>query len=217
MSVSRRQFITTGSFAVAALSLPRRVVEASEPNVTALLYEVMDFKAIADAALSAATDAGAAYADIHFRGARFEQIARLTPEEERRSEDRNPRYTLEVSFGVRALVNGYWGHAGFDGVITPAVAKGMGVDAVGQAKFAAKGKTRTVELAKTPVVNGTWQMPVEIDPFTVSYKEKYDFMVTVNDEVSRLLPGDRRGDMRSGRRSGLKEYWLRSRLLPPWQ
>lgn len=178
--MTRRTFTTSGAVAAAALFVGRRL---SAQAATALVADlVTTVPELANIALDVARRAGATYADVHVRVAQLERfgfVYNLEP-------NKNPSYTVQLGFGVRALVNGYWGYAGMDGPMTTDLAAQAGSDAAGQANAAAAGKPRVVELASAPVVQGTWTMPVEIDPFTVSYEEKYDTMAGMNDYVLRL-------------------------------
>jgi len=123
-------------------------------------------------ALDTATRAGAHYVDVHVRVTQRESIGyfqgpKYPP----------PAYSTQIGFGIRALVNGSWGFSGVDGVPTKTDVAQLGRDATAQAAIAARGSSQVIELAALPAVaNGTWTMPVEIDPFTVSTEEKIDFV-----------------------------------------
>lgn len=83
--------------------------------------------------------------------------------------------TEMVGLGVRALTAGAWGFSAtplwlgdptaWDGVVK------IAQDAVAQSKATA-GASPPIELAPAPVVQGSWQTPIKIDPFTVSIEEK---------------------------------------------
>jgi len=166
-------------------TIPRRLfARVHEGNLFPL--ERSEQKSLTGAAIDAARRAGALYADVHIRTTRREIYGRLDGAAQRDELNKNPEYELTMGFGVRALVNGYWGYAGLDGVITTDAAAKLGRDATAQATVASKGTPREVELAKTPVVTGEWTMPVEIDPFTVSYEEKHDVLSGMNEFAQRL-------------------------------
>ena len=85
---------------------------------------------------------------------------------------------------------GYWGFAGVDGAATTDTMTRLGREAAGQAAECAHGPSRSVDLAPTPVVtDATWTMPVEIDPFTVSYEEKADVITGMADCYAREAYG----------------------------
>jgi TldD protein len=123
-------------------------------------------------ALDAARSAGATYADVRYRRTQAERWI-----EWRGHGHPNPSAEFVIGFGVRALFKGYWGYSALGGRVTAEDAARLGREATAQAKTGALGASRIVELAPAPVVNdGHWVMPVEIDPFTVSWAEKIDVM-----------------------------------------
>jgi len=123
--------------------------------------------ALAARAAEAARSAGATYAD-----------ARLTLT--RRQE---PRWSEseERGFGVRVLVNGYWGFLS-SAMWTPDEAVRLARGAVAQAAAHSGGQTRPVELGTLPIVRGgDWVMPVKYDPFDIPVEEKLDIMAAFTD------------------------------------
>jgi TldD protein len=92
-----------------------------------------------------------------------------------------------MEVGVRALVQGYWGFASGP-VWSPNEMARLGMEAVHQAKTNALGKSRLVTLAPAPVVrNGSWVMPVALDPFEVSPFEIQDQLTSLA-LVARNIP-----------------------------
>ena len=186
---SRREFIQLGSVAAAGAALgmvwprkmwadlgPARLTPGAwAPTVRALVAP----SDLAARALDAATSAGAVYADVNILLAQTEQWdflgARYTP----------PSQGEVVALGVRAMCNGYWGFAATHGLPTADLAARLGADAAAEAKLAARGKPHTIDLGAIPVATGTWTMPVEIDPFTVSFEEKAYFGAAYADFVGR--------------------------------
>jgi TldD protein len=82
----------------------------------------------------------------------------------------------ETGIGVRALVNGYWGFAATPSGDRAAVER-LARMATAQAAVNAKGALpRTVELSPRPAATGRWATPVRIDPFAVSFEEKFAMM-----------------------------------------
>jgi TldD protein len=183
LKCTRRQLLHTGAATAAASVFPWSWAAAERPRYVSCHVDEPTLKQVADAALTAAAAAGAIYADVNVRFQLRELYGTIF-----RTDLGTPTFDVRASLGVRALVNGYWGFVGLDGVATTDVAAQMGRDAATQAATAARGKRRVVELAPRPVTTGTWVMPVEIDPFTVSYEEKYDFLAGLNDELGRLSP-----------------------------
>jgi TldD protein len=79
----------------------------------------------------------------------------------------------DTGIGVRALVNGYWGFAATPSADRAAVEQ-LARLATAQAAVNAKGALpRTVELSPRPAITGQWATPVTIDPFAVSFEEKF--------------------------------------------
>lgn len=181
--LTRRHFLQASSLAAASAVLPVRGLDAQayRAHPAAALdsrcTSAPELNAIVDAALDAAKRAGAAYADVHVGLTEREEWGQLWDV----TLPQSPHYAVHASLGVRALVNGYWGYAAADGVGTVDVATRLGRDATTQARTAATGKPRVVEMAETPVVTGNWVMPVQVDPFTVSYEEKYDTIAAMNE------------------------------------
>jgi TldD protein len=86
-------------------------------------------------------------------------------------------------FGVRVIVDGAWGFAGsFD--------LKRGRETVAQAVAIARASARhiklPVELAPIPVVRTCWNTPVEIDPRTISFKERLDLLLTADAQMAAV-------------------------------
>jgi TldD protein len=86
-------------------------------------------------------------------------------------------------FGVRVIVDGAWGFAGsFD--------LKRGRETVAQAVAIARASARhiklPVELAPIPVVRTCWNTPVEIDPRTISFKERLDLLLTADAKMAAV-------------------------------
>jgi len=177
MSLNRRLFLKSGVAAAALAAIPRPLYAqfdgAPEP-----LPPIEDprLASLAARALDAARGAGATYADVrltHTRTRRFFPLFTYDDED------------MEV--GVRALLDGYWGFASGP-VWSPDEMARLGREAVHQAKTNALGKPRLVTLAPAPVVkNGSWTMPVQIDPFEISPFEAQDHLASL-DIFTRRTP-----------------------------
>jgi TldD protein len=97
-----------------------------------------------------------------------------------------PQQTLDresLAIGVRALVNGYWGFAASP-LWTDEDAVRLAREATAQAKANALGPAQTVDLGTIPVASGSWTMPVTIDPFTVPFEERMDFVQSWYDRAT---------------------------------
>jgi TldD protein len=136
---------------------------------------------LADAALSAATAAGASHADL--------RIHRITTEiiQLRDGGLETAVLSRELGLAVRVVVDGTWGFASH-AELSPTVAADTARRAVGVATTLAELNTDPVELAPEPVyTDATWVSTYQIDPFAVSTADK----IAVLDEYSgRLLAAD---------------------------
>ncbi len=121
---------------------------------------------LADAALSAATAAGASYADL--------RIHRLSSEtiQLRDGELETSVVSREVGLAVRVIVDGTWGFASH-AELAPAVAAETARRAVQVATTLATLNNERVELAPEPVyADATWVSAYRIDPFDVPAADK---------------------------------------------
>ena len=166
MTISRRDFVKVGAAAASIVALPRGLRAATDPSRPPLLAVAdPDRRALAMRAVDAAKSSGASYADV-----------RLTHNWVRQFGDKDFGDAESMEVGVRALVQGYWGFASGP-VWSPDEMARLGREAVHQAKTNALGKTRAVNLAPVPAVpNGSWTMPVEVDPFEISPLEIIDYL-----------------------------------------
>ncbi len=137
--------------------------------------------ALADAAISAASAAGADYADL--------RIHRLTTESLRLRDGELETSVVdcEVGLAVRVIVDGTWGfasHAELDGAVAAATAQ----RAVRVARSLAPLNAERIELADEPVyTDASWVSDFEIDPFTVSAADK---LAVLGEYSARLLAAD---------------------------
>ena len=141
--MDRRTFLTMTGLGVAGLALPFGRVIAAEALVTTL--DVAKKKALADAAMQAATSAGATYCDV--RIGRYLRQFVITREDK----VENVVNTESTGIGVRVLVNGAWGFSATNALNTQGVVKAA-QQAAAIAKANSKMQTAPVQLAKTPGV-----------------------------------------------------------------
>lgn len=136
---------------------------------------------LADAALTAAVNAGASYADL--------RIHRITTEiiQLRDGELETSVLTRELGLAVRVIVDGTWGFASH-AELDPRVAADTARRAVAVATTLAPLNAERIELASEPVyANASWVSDYRIDPFEVAAADK----IAVLDEYSgRLLAAD---------------------------
>ena len=101
--MDRRDFLTISGVGLAGLLMPYSRTIAAQELVSGL--DVAMKKAIADAALQAATEAGASYCDV--RVGRYLQQFVVTREDK----VQNVVNTESTGVGVRVIANGAWGFA----------------------------------------------------------------------------------------------------------
>ena len=136
---------------------------------------------LADAALSAATAAGAGHADL--------RIHRLTTEiiQLRDGELETAVLSRELGLAVRVIVDGTWGFASH-AELSPMVAADTARRAVWVSTTLAALNTDPVELAPEPVYRDvTWVSNYRIDPFAVTTADK---IAVLDDYSGRLLAAD---------------------------
>ncbi len=183
MGSSRREFVRTSSVAAAAIaglaavpSAARAALLSPAPS-SPFSGDDPELKSLAAVALDAARAAGASYADVRFSRNRSQSLFTR----ERRVQGLVDNETQ--GFGVRALVNGAWGFAASRELSTDEVAR-VARQAAVQAKANSLTLVRPVALAPvTPVPNGTWRTPIEIDPFGVSIEDKVGALLAANAEA----------------------------------
>jgi TldD protein len=178
MSLNRRTFLKTGA-AIAAVAAVPRPLYAQFGGAPEPLPPIEDprLASLAARALDSAKSAGAAYADVRLSHTKMRRFFPLFTYDDE-----------DMEVGVRALVEGYWGFASGP-VWSPDEMARLGREAVHQAKTNALGKPRIVTLAPAPVVqNGSWVMPVKVDPFEVSPFEIQDELTSL-DLFTRRAPG----------------------------
>jgi len=184
--LTRRHFLHTTSLAVAATAIPGPSARATPmvgapgtpmvyvPPVAGVSVQP-DLRLLAERAAEAARHAGAAYAD-----------ARLTLT---RQQSPGQSDSEACAFGVRVLVDGYWGFLA-SAVWTPDEAVRLARGAVAQANAHRRGKSRPVDLGAISIVHrGEWVMPVKYDPFDVSIEEKLDVINALSDLASTARVG----------------------------
>ncbi len=134
--------------------------------------------ATADAALSAAKNAGASHVDVRIERIRtgYLQLRDAHPETQRDD--------TVTGVGVRVIVNGAWGFASSP-EISPAVAAKLAATAVAMAKTSKPLATEEVALAAEPIYsNRTWVSDYAEDPFSISDEAK---VARLSDLSNKLL------------------------------
>ncbi len=182
----RREFLMTGGAAAAGLALGPDLahgilVARSAPAAGQRLRVGNPYsRDIAEAALDAATRAGAAYADVRVSTNRSQNVST-------REQIVTGLSDSETSgLGVRVLVDGTWGFAA-SRIITDDSAEEVARTAVAQARANRAAQRRPVELAPIgPPEEGEWRSPIELDPFDVSIEDKVDLLLQANQAATRV-------------------------------
>ncbi len=167
MLFSRRKFVQVGVNLTAGTALSKQLLASSTVH-RAARHEIQDpiIKDIGDAALQVANSAGAVYADARLDHTYEYVVGGRPPEKE------------SMSFGVRVLVDGYWGFASSP-IWSKEEAARLARAAIRNARANTVGKARHAELAPLSGVGqelvGHWSTPIIDDPFTMSMEEIDDF------------------------------------------
>jgi TldD protein len=136
---------------------------------------------LADAALAAATAAGATYADLRVHAITTEVVQLRDGDLETAVLDR------EIGLAVRVIVDGTWGFASH-AELGPQVAAATARRAVAVARTLAPLNAERIALADEPVYrDATWVSGYRIDPFTVAAADKIAVLADYSD---RLLSAD---------------------------
>ncbi len=183
---TRRQFLqasTTGLAIASLVGLPKRgeALEhrcATDYHDTPLddtpLTDDPRVKQMLQKGIDAAVAAGASYADMRLTHTRFRDLngaevfrsSQGGSSKVQSTRKAIPEDSEEITVGVRALVKGYWGFASGP-VWTVAEGERLGAEAARQAVVNSLGKPRETAMAPCErVVNGSWNMPVKMDPFS---------------------------------------------------
>ncbi len=144
-------------------------------------------KQLIETAVGVAMSAGASYADTRVSFTQemsMEPVWRYTP----RTLDNNeiPNRIEVMSFGVRAMYDGYWGFASSPVWGTSEAAR-LGKSAVEQAKANVLDNPRIVDMAPASgSKQGDWSMAVQEDPFEIAVEEIYDYLRGLSDYMLHL-------------------------------
>ncbi len=177
MLKSRRSFVLGSAATAISTGLLSTAVANAKTRKSTIYEGIQDplLKEIIQTALNSATDAGASYAD-----------ARLSHREAFQVAGSFPTVNEHMAFGVRVLVDGYWGFASSPTWSTVEAVR-LGRAAVTQAKANVIVQPRNWDIA--PMVSsdsGHWTMPVKDDPFKMAYEEIWDFQSAFSAFVSSL-------------------------------
>lgn len=171
----RRDFLAVTGAGMGAALLPS--VYGRAVAAEALLdgaIPVMVKRTLADAALAAATGAGASYCDV--RIGRYLRQFVIT----RDAHVENVVNTESIGVGIRVIAGGAWGFAATNDMSTTGVATAA-QQATAIAKANARNQTAPVQLAPTPGVGEqSWRAPIRTNAMAVPVKEKAALLLDVN-------------------------------------
>jgi TldD protein len=202
MPTSRRQFLAVSGAGSAvwlagadAVAGPPKGARKPAPATTPA-YDEQSARALAQSpvasdidlcrrAVEAAVKAGASYADARLVLMRSEQVS------VRDDRSRPVRLRERYGLGVRAVADGGWGFAAIQTLSERAV-----IEAAERAVASARVQGKLIEalgqppvqLAPTPVVQGKWVTPHELDPFDVAPVDKAERLLELCAAL-RKVPG----------------------------
>jgi len=133
---------------------------------------------LTDRALDTAAQLGATYADIRVVRRLDESIAIKSGRVEGAASGESE------GFGLRVLVDGAWGFAS-SSELTPAEADRVAGEAIRIARASATALRRRVQLDERPPAHGTYETPLEEDPFAVPLEAKIGLLLEADKTVGR--------------------------------
>jgi len=170
----RRDFLALSSLGLGGAMLPSLFGKAIAAEQLLGTMDVAVKKRLADAALNAATGAGASYCDV--RVGRYLRQFVIT----RDDHVENVVNTESTGVGIRVIAGGAWGFAATN-ELTPEGVATAARQAAAIAKANAKSQTAPVQLAPTPGVGEvSWKTPIKKNAMEVPIKEKADLLLSVN-------------------------------------
>ena len=145
----------------------------------------------AAAAVQAALDAGARYADARVMHRRSESMSARNGEIEELSQDE------DAGVGVRALVGSGWGFYAVPDM-SDAAARAAGTRAAQIAAASARVPGPATDLVPLPAATGSWASPCEVDPLGVPLSDKGDLLVGLTTTMREHGADLAEGSTRSG-------------------
>ncbi|MBI5288574.1 MAG: TldD/PmbA family protein [Chloroflexi bacterium] len=124
-------------------------------------------------ALDTARQRGAGYADVRIVRFRSESVAVRNRNVEALTSEES------LGFGVRVIVDGYWGFAASHKMTTEE-ADIVAAEAVRVAKASARVRGPRADIGPPQSVSGSYRTPVQRDPFAVSLDDKISLLLGVN-------------------------------------
>lgn len=170
----RRDFLTATGIALGGGMVPAFLGRAIAAQDLQSVLDVGLKKRLADAALNAATGAGATYCDV--RVGRYLRQFVIT----REANVENVVNTESTGVGIRVIAGGAWGFAATNDLSPDAVAAAAR-QATAIAKANARTQTAPVQLAAVKGVGEvSWKTPIVRNAMAVPIKDKADLLLGVN-------------------------------------
>ncbi len=172
--MQRRDFLALSGLSFGGFLLPSFLGQAIAAEQLQSTLDVGYKKGLADAALAAATTAGATYCDV--RIGRYLRQFVITREDK----VQNVVNTESTGVGIRVVADGAWGFAATNDMSSAAIARAA-QQATAIAKANAKTQTAPVRLAKNAGVGEVaWKTPIVKNSMAVPIKDKVDLLLGVN-------------------------------------
>jgi TldD protein len=196
MPTTRRKFLKSCAQSAAALSVAGLSASAGKGNAlwgaspggTPAEGPDTAYRPVAEVALETAHSLGASYADIRIARYRNQQAFIRTQAAFGSTKIQHVPEVFDsesFGFGVRVLVNGTWGFAAGNKVQRDEVAR-VTLEAVSVARTNAALTREPVQLAPVTPAVALYRTPFTKDPFSVSLKEKLDFLRGANEAAMKV-------------------------------
>jgi TldD protein len=170
----RRDFLSFTGLGLGGAALPAIFGKAIAAEALTTVLDVGLKKRLADAALNAATGAGATYCDV--RVGRYLRQFTVT----RDAHIENVVNTESTGVGIRVLAAGTWGFAATDSLTSDAVAAAA-KKAVAIARANSRSQAVPVQLAPNKGVGTVvWRTPIVKNAMEVPIKDKADLLLQAN-------------------------------------
>jgi len=170
----RREFLAACGLSATGALLPGFTGQVVHAEALRTTMDVTLKKRLADAALNAATKAGASYCDV--RVGRYLRQFVIT----RENHVENVVNTESIGAGVRVIANGAWGFAATNDLTEDNLARVARL-AVTIAQANSHNQTAPVQLAPVKGVGEVaWRTPIKKNAFDVPIKDKVDLLLQVN-------------------------------------
>lgn len=166
--MQRRDWLKGTSVAGLALISSRWAITASAAEEISTR-----FPALAGAVLARATKLGASFADVHFMQTDRESL--FVREKMVQGVDAGS----SLGCSVRVLVEGAWGFAASSEITEKRLLE-LVESAVAIANGQKGWRAKPVEIESLPSFVGKWELPVQVDPFSVSLEEKVERLLGIN-------------------------------------